>query len=281
MTELETSLKAAEAEAAKVKPLQDELVALQKSSAEEKHDAIKTTTHDLQTKHDQDLHHMKTTHEAKLHEIHIKHEKDLTDIKAHHEKEKAKLKDPNIHAEFRQMKTDFDKEKVEIAKKAREEGVRQARGEMAREIHSLQTSHTAEKAKLQTEHHKHLEKFKSESATAHQKALEKQQAEHKKETDAVIAKRDEIQKKANGEMKTLSDAHTTKTAALEASIAEATAAAKAADERARKAGDLEHRVEEQGKELSATKAELETAKQKLAELESKYDQLSLAYFETG
>ena len=275
----------AQVEAAKVKPLQTQLDELQISSAADKQTAIDNLTKELVAKHQQDIDSIKSTHETEQRTIRTSHEKAISDLKSTQAEELAALEDLSIHAELRKIKAGFEKEKAEAVKVAVTDATHETRAIMVEEIRSLQSAHTAEKAKLEKEHHIHLEHIKSElSKSQHRvvhEALEKQKHGHQKEIDEIAKQRDEIQKKASGEMKTLSDAHSSKTASLQHEIVTAKAAEKAAEEKAKRAMELEQQFQVQSKELSDVKAELDSAKHKLADLETKYDQLSLAYFETG
>ena len=280
MTELEVSLKAAQVETAKVKPLQTQLEELQASSAADKQTAIDNLTKELLAKHQQDLDSIKSAHEQRV--LRTSHEKAISDLKATQAEELAAFEDLSIHAELRKIKAGFEKEKAEAVNAAVIHATHETRAFMAKEIRDQESAHTAEKAKLEKEHHIHLERVKSELSKSQRRAvheaLEKQEHGHQ---EAIAKQRDEIQKKTSGEMKTLSDAHSSKTTSLQHEIATAKAAEKAAEEKAKRAMELEQQLHVQSKELSDAKAELESTKHKLADLETKYDQLSLAYFETG
>ena len=286
MQQLESSLKAVQIEADKVPTLQAELAELQKSSVEDKQIAIDNVTSELNSKHERDLASIKSTREAEQRSLQESHEKATSELKSRHAEEFAALEDVSIQGELRRIKADFENAKTEAAKLAATQATNDTRAIMADEIRSLQSAHTAERAKLQTDHQKQLDQIKVASEKTQKKALDDATAqlkfEHQKEMEAAIEKqREEIQNKASGEMKTLSDAHSEKTASLESRITAAQEAERAAEEKAGRATELEHQLHVQNKELSDAKAELESAKQKLADLETKYDQLSLAYFETG
>jgi hypothetical protein len=285
LKELEASLATAQAEAAKVKPLQAQLEELQVSSAADKQTAIDNLTKELLANHQKDLDSIKSTHESEQRTIRKSHEKAISDLKSTQAEELAALEDLSIHAELRKIKAGFEKEKADAVNTAVLDSTRETRAIAAEEIRSLQSAHTAEKAKLEKEHHVHLEHIKSELSKSQHRAVhdavEKEKHGHQKEMEAIAKQRDEIQKKASGEMKTLSDAHSSKTTSLQHEIATAKAAEKAAEEKSNRAMELEQQLHVQSKELSEVKAELDTTKHKLADLETKYDQLSLAYFETG
>jgi hypothetical protein len=263
LKELESSLEAAQVEADKVQTLQKQVEELQVSSVADKQAAI-DKLNELHAKHQQDLGSMRSTHESKQHGLRTSHKKAISDPKSTHAEEIAALEDLSIHAELRKIKTDYEKAKAEAANAAGIYATRETRAILAEEIRSLQSAHTAEKAKLEKEHHIHLEQIKSELSKSHRRAvheaLEKQKHGHQKEIEAIAKHRDDIQKKGSGEMKTLSDAHMAKTGSLHHEIVKA--AEKAAEEKAKRAMELEQQFLVQSKELSDAKAELESTKQR-------------------
>ena len=263
------------AEANKAVELKSQLDALAASLATEKELALKTQEGEHETKLQQALEALKATHVTETQDLISSHEKEIADLKATHAVEEDSLSNLNIHQELRRMREQGqDEQQKEIAAaRAHERAMTEAR--LQAEFDRTNAAHAAELSDLKAEQADAIAKLKEswskEKAKVVENALGKLREEHAAETAAIVTRqRADMEKKANGEMKTLSDAHSAKTASLENQIAEALAVKQAAEEKARRAVELESSLESQSKELESTKAELEATKKKLADLEAEH-----------
>ena len=274
---------AAQTEADKVKGLQDELEELRVSSASDKTTAIENLTAELQEKHQKEMDTLKSTHVSELSELKASYDKYISDLTSEKEAEIQRLSDLNIHEELRNIKADYARstqEQLDEAERrhtqtlveATSDAAAHTRAIMADEIRSLETTHTAQISSLRSTHQQEMASLKAELITEKVKAVEAAIAETRSE---YTAQTEAITKKVSGDMKSLSDAHSAKTASLESEIAETKAAKIAAEEKARKALEYEERLKLQDQELSEAKSELEEARKKLQGLKAtdraKYD----------
>jgi hypothetical protein len=255
---------------AKVTTLQTELDELKGSSASDMKNALDNLKTDLEAKHQEEMDNLIQTYESEISVLRKSHETQLSELKAALEAERAKLEDLSIYDELRMIKSEFEKSKREherdldkriydAANEAAAAAEAHTRAIMGDEIRSLQTSHTATLSTMHVQHQEELARLREESEAEKNKAVEQAIAEIKNETH-------EIKERASGDMKTLSDAHSAKTASLESEIAETKAAKQAAEEKAQKVVEYEHQLEEQSKELTDAKLELEEARKKIKSL---------------
>ena len=251
------------AEAAKVTILQTELDNLKVSGAADIKNALDNLKTDLETKHQEEMDNLMRTYESEMSALKESHGTQLSELTATHEAERARLEDLSIFDELRMIKSDFDKDLEKRINDAANEAAAAAathtRAIMGDEIRSLQTSHTATISGMHAQYQEELAKLREELEAEKNKAVEQAVAEIKNETH-------EVKERASGDMKTLSDAHSAKTASLEIEIAETKAAQQAAEEKASKAVEYEQQLEQQSKELTDAKSELEEAKKKLQSL---------------
>jgi hypothetical protein len=263
------------AEADKVKGLKSQLDGLAVSFAAEKEAALKSQEVEHETNKDQALEALKATHVAETADLISSHKKEIGDLKAAHAVEVEKLSNVSIHQELRRMREQGQGEQQrEIASaRAHERAMTEAR--LQAEFDRVNAAHAAELGDLRAEQADAIAKMKEswdkEKAKVVEEALGRLREEHAAETAAMLTRqRADMEKKANGEMKALSDAHSAKTASLENQIAEALALEQTAKEKARKTVELESSLDSQSKELATTKADLEAAKKKLADLEAEH-----------
>jgi hypothetical protein len=246
----------AEAKAAKVTTLQTELDELKVSGASDLKNALDNLKTELEAKHQEVMDNLMQTYESEMSALRESHDTQLSELT-------ARLEGLSIHDELRMIKLDFERDLEKRIKDAENEAAAAAaihtRAIMGDEIRSLQTSHTVTLSNMHAEHQKELAKLREESEAEKKKAVEQAIAEIKNETH-------EIKERASGDMKTLSDAHSAKTASLESEIAETKAAKQAAEEKAQKAVEYEQQLEEQSKELTDAKLELDEARRKIQAL---------------
>lgn len=259
------------AEAHKVVELKSQLDALAASLATEKEIALKSQQDEHETKLQQALEALKATHVTETNDLISSHEKEIDDLKATHAVEVHNLSNLNIHQELRHMReVGKDEQQKEIAAaRAHERARTEAR--LQAEFDRMIAAHTAEKAEQADAIAKLKESWVKEKAKVVEDALGTLREEHAAETAAILTRqRAEMEKKANGEMKTLSDAHSAKTAFLENQMAETLAMKQADEEKVREAVELKSSLDSQSKELESTKAELEATKKKLADLKAEH-----------
>ena len=277
------SLTAVQAEADKVKGLQAELEESKVSSASDKATAMENLKTALQVKHQNEMDALKSSHESAMSALKDNHEKYISDLTSEKEVEIKRLSDLSIHEELRKIRANYAQdttEQLEAAERRHIQALLEAtsdaaahqRAIMTEEIRSLETTHTAQLANQFATHEQEMAKLKAELTTEKVKAVEEAIAKTKSE---YTAQTEAITKKASGDMKSLSDAHSAKTASLESEIAATKAEKLAAEEKARKALEYEERLDLQEKELSEAKSELEEARKKLQGLKAgdrgKYD----------
>jgi hypothetical protein len=187
------------------------------------------------------------------------HETEVFTLNSAHSKEIQKLKARTFNDEIRQIREEFkDAQAVEI-QQAANKAAAHTRAMMFKleEIRSLEASNTHQKSQLQANYQQELAKLASfweaERKKAVQEAVGKAKSEHAAETAAFVTRqREDLMKRADGELRTLSDAHSSKTASLEI------------------------QVETKSKELDTVRVELEQTKKKLknmAEELAKYNLL--------
>ena len=267
---------AAQTEADKVAGLQTSLEELKVSSASDKTTAIETLTTELQEKHQKEIDTLKSSHKSELSGLKATHDKRISDLTSEKEAEIKRLSDLSIHEELRKIKADFQRstnEQLDEAERRHTQALVEAtsdaaahtRAIMTDEIRSMETTHTAQISSLRSIHAQEMAKLKAGLSADKVKAVEEAIAKTKSE---YTAQTEAITKKVSGDMKSLSDAHSAKTASLESEIAETKAARLAAEEKARKALEYEERFKLQDKELSEAKSELVEAKKKLQSLKS-------------
>lgn len=264
---LQTSLIAAQTEADKVKGLQNNLEELKVSSASAKTTAIEKLTAELKQKHQKEMDALKATHESELSSLKQSHEKYISDLTSEKEAEIKKLSDLSIHEELRNIKADYarsieeqlaeaDRRHTQDLVEATSDTAAHTRAIMTDEIRSLETTHTAQISSLHSTHQQEMANLKAELMAEKVKAVEEAVAKTKSE---YTAQTEANTKKVSSDMKSLSDAHSAKTAKLESEIAEMKAAKLAAEEKARKNPE---------EELSEAKSGLEEAKKKLQGLKA-------------
>lgn len=274
---------AAQAEADKVKGLQDELEELKVSSASDKTTAIENLTAELQEKHQKEMDALKSTHASELSELKESYNTHIFDLTSQKDAEIKRLSEFDIHEELRHIKADYARstqEQLDEAERrhtqtlveATSDAAAHTRAIMTDEIRSLETTHTAQLSSLRSAHQEEMASLKAELIAEKVHAVEAAIANTKSE---YTAQTEAITKKVSGDMKSLSDAHSAKTASLESEIAETKAAKLAAEEKARKVQEYEERLKLQDKELEGAKSELEEARKKLQGLKAtdraKYD----------
>jgi len=254
----------AKAEADKVPVLQAQFEALHQSSKADHKKAIDELTADLELKHRKELDTIHNRHDEELTGLRAAHETHLSEVNDLHREEIGNLSDGSIlREEIRSMKAGFEAEK--------QEAVNAERASMVEEIRSIQAQHTRMNAELQAQHRREMaalrEELATERANAINAAISNIRPEYEAERTKLVNSLQETQKKADGEMKTLSDAHSAKTTLLENQVNEARAAQKAAEEKAKKAANLQEELASKSKDLDQAKLELETVKRRLQELE--------------
>jgi hypothetical protein len=265
---LDTSISLLKVEADKVKGVETQLEELAASHALDKKTTIETLEAQLEQKRREEMVVLMADHETEIANMKATHENELFTINSAHSKEIEKLEARGLPDRIREIRKTFqDAQAIEI-QQAANEAAAHTRAIMGEEIRSLEGSHTQQISLLRSNHQQEFARFRSgweaEKAKAIQEATARVKSEHAAETAAYVTRqRDELTKKADGELRTLSDAHGSKTASLESQVLEATAARQAAEEKARKAAEFELQAETKSKELTVTKAELEQTKAKL------------------
>lgn len=271
MDELDTSINTLQVEADKVKDLQKQLEELPSTHDLDKKSALSTLEQQLEQKRKDETAALMTDHETQLADLKATHETEVFTLKSAHSKEIQKLEARSLPDEIRRIRRDFQDAQAAEVQQAANEAAAHARSMMLDEIRSQEASHTQQINHLRNNHQQELARLRStleaEMARAIQEANARFKAEHAAETAAIVTRhREELMKKADGELRTLSDAHSSKTASLESQVVEAMAAKQAAEEKARKAGEFEQQVETKSKELDILKTELDQTKAKLRNL---------------
>src|SRR5271156_6400207 len=225
LEELETLHANAREAANNVPVLQAQLEALHASSKADHKKAIDDLTAELELKHRKELDTVHGRYNEEFSGLRTAHEAHLSEVNALHSEEIGKLSDGSVlKEEIRSMKEGFEAEKREAVNEAFNDG----RASMAAEIRSFQEQHTRMKADLQAMHQREIaalrEEFVAEKVNAVNTAISKIRPDYEAERTNLLNALQETQKKADGEMKTLSDAHSAKTTLLENQVAEARAA---------------------------------------------------------
>lgn len=221
---------------------------------------------ELQENHHREVTDLRSSHEAQKAELASTHEREISDLKTAHKAEIAEIMESGVQTELRRIKEEFDLDKQQAVTDASNKAAQQVRGIMSDEIRSLQAQHTATLANQEQKHQHEIHELRAHLESDKDKAVEHALARH----------REEMKKKTNGELKTLSDAHSAKTASLENELAEAKSAQHVAEEKARKAADYEHKLESASKEVEALKAELDITKTKLKNAEAGHAEYDFA-----
>ena len=221
---------------------------------------------ELQEKHHREMTDLRASHEAQIAELTSAHEKKTSDLKIAHKAEIATIMESGVQTELRKIKEEFEHDKQQAVTDATNKTAQQVRGIMSDEIRSLQAQHTAALGNLEQKHQHEIHELRAHLESDKHKAIE----------HALARQREEMKKKTNGELKTLSDAHSAKTASLENELAEAKNAQHVAEEKARKAAEYEHKLESASKEAAALKAELDVTKAKLKNVETGHAEYDFA-----
>jgi hypothetical protein len=257
-----------QAEANKVKDLQKQLEELPASHELDKTTSLNTLEAQLEQKRKEETVTLLADHEAQVADLRAKHETEVFTLNSTHSKEIQKLEARTLPDEIRRIRKDFHDHQAAEIQQAANEAAAHARSLMLDEIRSLEASHTHQISHLRNNHQQELANLRSfleaEREKAAHEAVVRAKSEHAAETAAFMTRqREELTKKADGELRTLSDAHSSKTASLESQVVEANAAKQTAEEKARRAAELEHQVETKSNELDTVKVELEQTKRKL------------------
>ena len=252
-----------QAEADKVHSLQEEIENVRVSAAAEKQKALDDLKAELEEMYKKKVDELVTTNENALLNLSREHEMRLSELNAKHKAEEERLSNLPVHQELRDIKAKFQRMGEE--ERAKERAL------FNEELSSIQVLHTTEIAKLKSVHEEELARRQSEFAAEKKKAIDECEAKMQMECDAIVTRqREELQKKSNSEMKTLSDAHSSKTTSLESLLAEAKAAQTAAEEELRKTKEFKEKYDEASKRLIQTQAELEVMKKKVEVMENGY-----------
>ena len=268
MKELETLHGSAREEANKVPGLQAQLAALHVSSQAELEKAIDDLKAELESKHKAELDTVHERHAEELTGLRTAHETHVSEIKDLHEEKLKGLSDISVfQEELRSMKEQFEADKRDAVEKA----INETRAGMVEELRSFQIQHTRMIADLHGRHQRELatlkEDLENEKTRAVDSVTAQLTAEHNTERMNLLTAQRETQQKANGDMKTLSDAHSAKIELLENQVIEAQAALSEAEEKAKKATIYQQELETRSKELDQARFELETVKRRAQELE--------------
>jgi len=255
-----------------ISDLERSIEELKVSHEKDKKAALGALTAELDERYQREIIGLRGDHNTNLSALRLEHETEVSRLRDAHQAEVAKLSVINLPDELRLIKKQMAAASENDLKRAIEQAKAEQRAMMIDEIRSLQASHTATLNHERNLHQEEVAKLRagieSEKQKVIQDAIERFKAEHAAETAMLVTRqREELVRKSGTEMRTLSDAHSAKTASLENEIAQARAAQQVAEAKAKKALEFEHIAQTNAKELAEAQKEVEELKKKVKELE--------------